>query len=184
MNTSRLGSSTACHRCSALRAAATSGLSCSAARRLFFKAQLQMNQESGDCRLADRNFLLCQTDLELRQCDVRLFRYQIPDHFLMRRENELLVATKFGRADATRVAVKLEEAHHRADAHATLLRGVGYGSAAVNRLNHPPTQVLRIRLRHPYWPPPSRELESYSRGYGNPRFSLFGKRSRLSLSVW
>src|SRR5258708_18948430 len=93
----------------------------------------------------------------------------------MRCQHELLVAAKLRRTDATRVAVKPEEAYDRTDAHATLLAGVGDGSPAINRFDHASTQVLRIRLRHPCWPPPSRELESYSRRHGNPRFSLFGK---------
>src|SRR5260370_39666814 len=94
----------------------------------------------------------------------------------MRCQHELLVAAKLRRTDATRVAVKPEEAYDRTDAHATLLAGVGDGSPAINRFDHASTQVLRIRLRHPCWPPPSTELESYSRPHGNPRFSLFGKR--------
>src|SRR5258708_33505964 len=94
----------------------------------------------------------------------------------MRCQHELLIAAKLRRTDATRIAVKLEEASDRADAHTTLLGGLGYGSPAINRLDHASTQVLRIRLRHPCWPPPSRKLESYSRPHGNPRFSLFGKR--------
>src|ERR1700682_5031031 len=99
----------------------------------------------------------------------------------MRCQHELLIAAKLRRTDATRVAVKPEEAYDRADAHTTLLGGLGYGSLAINRFDHASTQVLRIRLRHPCWPPPSRKLESYSRPHGNPRFSLFGKRSRPSI---
>src|SRR5256885_3758828 len=100
----------------------------------------------------------------------------------MRCQRELLVAAKLRRTDATRVAVKPEEAYDRTDAHTALLGSVRYGSPAMHRFDHAPTQVLRIRLRHPCWPPPSRELESYSRQHGNPRFSLFGKRSSLTES--
>src|ERR1700732_3782984 len=95
----------------------------------------------------------------------------------MRDQHELLIAAKLRRTDATRVAVKPQEAYDRADAHTTLLGGLGYGSPAINRFDHASTQVLRIRLRHPCWPPPSSKLESYSRPHVNPRFSLFGKRS-------
>src|SRR5437660_12219990 len=96
----------------------------------------------------------------------------------MRCQRELLVAAKLRRTDATRVAVKPEEAYDRTDAHTALLGSVRYGSPAMHRFDHAPTQVLRVRLRHSCWPPPSRELESYSRRHGNPRFSLFGKRSK------
>src|ERR1019366_9826852 len=90
MKTSRFGSSLGCCVCKALRAAATSGRSCSAARRLFFKGQLQMMQKPGDRRLAHRDLLLCQSELELRQRDIRLFRNKLPDQFFMRRQSELL----------------------------------------------------------------------------------------------
>src|ERR1700681_1649301 len=173
MNTSRLGSSTGCRRRNALRAAATSGLSCSAARRLFFKSQFQVNQESGDRGLANGHLFLRQPNLEFRQRDIRLFRYQFPDQLLMRSQNELLVATELGRADAPCVAVKLEEASDRADAHAALLGGVGYGSAVINHLDNASTQVFRVRLRHPCWPPRRRKLESYLRRYGNPPIQPF-----------
>src|SRR5260370_33545423 len=101
----------------------------------------------------------------------------------MRCQHDLLVAAKLRRTDATRLALKPEEAYDRTDAHATLLGGVGYASPAIDRFDHAFTQVLRIRLRHPCWPPPSRKLESYSRKHGNPRFSLFGKCSNASFSV-
>src|ERR1700730_12149009 len=91
----------------------------------------------------------------------------------MRCQHKLFVAAKLRRADATRVAVKLEEAYDRADAHATLLGGVGYGSAIINCLDHASTQVLRIWFRHACRPPPSRKLESYSRWHGNPPDSAF-----------
>src|ERR1700732_1924336 len=73
----------------------------------------------------------------------------------MRDQHELLIAAKLRRTDATRAAVKPEEAYDRADAHTTLLGGLRYGRPAINRFDHASTQVLRIRLRHPCWPPPS-----------------------------
>src|SRR5476651_985896 len=177
MNTNRLGSSFVCRRCNALRAAATSGRSCSAARRLFFKGQLQMMQKPGDRRLSNRDLLLCQSLLEFGQRDIRLLRYQLPHQILVRRQREILVAAEFGRVDAARLPVKLEEADDGTDADPALLRSFGDGGAALDRPDHSPAQIRRIWLRHSCWPPPSRQLESYSRRYGNPRFSLFGKRS-------
>src|ERR1700675_4942188 len=178
MNTSRLRSSFVCRRCNALRAAATSGRSCSAARRLFFKGQLQMMQKPGDRRLSNRDLLLCQSVLEFGQRDVRLLRYQLPHQILVRRQREILVAAEFGRLDAARLPVKLEEADDRTDANPALLRSFRDGGPTLDRPDHSPTQILRIRLRHSCWPPPSRKLESCSRRYGNPRFSLLGKRSK------
>src|SRR5262249_5581038 len=72
MNTSLLGSSLVCILNHALRAAATSGRSCSAACRLFFKAEAQMTKEAEDRGLADRQLLLRHSHLEFGQRDVRL----------------------------------------------------------------------------------------------------------------
>src|SRR5450755_1136146 len=183
MNTSFLGSSVFCRRCNALRAAATSGRSCSAARKLFFKGQFQMMQKPGDRRLSDRDLFLPESIFEFGQRDVRLLRYQLPHQILVRRQREIFVAAEFGRLDAARLPVELKEADDRADADAALLRSFRDGGPALDRPNHSPTQILRIRLRHSCWPPPSRELESYSRRYGNPRVSLLGKRSSRRVSA-
>src|ERR1700681_2656795 len=173
MNTSRLGSSFVCRRCNALRAAATSGRSCSAARRLFFKGQLQMMQKPGDRRLSDRDLPLRQSVLKFGQRDVRLPRYQLPHQILVRRQREILVAAELGRTDAARFPVKLEETDDRTDADPALLRSFRDGSPALDRPDHPPTQILRIWLRHRCWPPPSRKLESYSHRHGNPPIQPF-----------
>src|SRR5712692_2116847 len=178
MNTSLLGSSLVCRRCNALRAAATSGRSCSAARKLFFKGQLQMMQKPGDRRLSDRDLFFLQSVFEFGQRDVWLLRYQLPHQILVHRQREIFVAAEFGRVDAARLPVKPEEADHRADADPALLRSFRDGGPALDRPDHSPTQIRRIWLRHACRPPPSRQLESYSRCYGNPRFSLFGKRSK------
>src|SRR6266576_5721831 len=177
MNTSLLGSSLFCRRCNALRAAATSGRSCSAARKLFFKGQLQMMQKPRDRRLSDRDLFLRQSIFEFGQRDVRLLRYQLRHQILVRRQREIFIAAEFGRVDAARLPVKLEEADDRADADPALLGGFRDRGPALDRLDHTPTQIRRIWLRHSCRPPPGRKLESYSRRHGNPRFSLSGKRS-------
>src|ERR1039458_5023774 len=153
MKTSRFRSSLGCCFCNALRAAATSGRSCSAARRLFFKAQIQMMQESEDRRQTDRHLLLRQNGLELCQRDIRLLRHQLPDQFLVRSQSISLVAAEFGRTDAARFAVQPTETHDRADTHAKLLRSFWDGSPILSRPNDARTQILRIRFRHPCWPP-------------------------------
>src|SRR5574342_799798 len=95
-----------------------------------------MVQKPGDRRLADRHLFLCQPSLEFRQRDVRLFRYQSPDQLLMCCQRKILVAPKLGRTDATRLAVKLEEAHDRAYADPALLGGFRYRRASINRLDY------------------------------------------------
>src|SRR5216684_6589951 len=136
-----------------------------------------MMQKPGDRRLSDRDLFLPESVFEFGQRDVRLLSYQLPHQILIRRQREIFVAAEFGRLDAARLPVKLEEANDRADADAPLLRSFRDGGPALDRPNHSPTQILRIRLRHACWPPPSRHLESCSRPHGNPRVSLLGKRS-------
>src|SRR6266702_933081 len=147
-----------------------------------------MMQKPGDRRLSDSDLFLPQSVLEFGQRDVRLFRYQLPHQILVHRQREIFVAAEFGRVDAARFPVKLEEADDGADANSALLRGFRNGGPALDGPDHSPTQILRIRLRHSCWPPPSRQLESCSRRYGNPRFSLCGKRSSAhsipSLQCW
>src|SRR6266478_8746096 len=147
MKTSRFGSSLGCCFCKALRAAATSGRSCSAARRLFFKGQLQMMQKSGDRRLTDLHLLLRQNGLELRQRDIRLLRHQLPDSLLMRCQSISLVPAEFGRTDTARFAVKPTKAHDRADAHAKLLHSFRYRGAILRRLNYASTQACAPTVR-------------------------------------
>src|ERR1700680_394545 len=142
MNTSRLEPSFVRRRCNPLRAAATSGRSCSAARRLFFKGQLQMMQKPGDRRLSNRDLFLPQSVLEFGQRDVRLLRYQLPHQILVRRQREIFVAAEFGRLDAARFPVKLEKADAGADAAAALLRSFRDGGPALDRPYHSPTQIL------------------------------------------
>src|SRR5216684_4523937 len=141
-----------------------------------------MMQKPGDRRLSNRDLFLPEPVFEFGQRDVRLLSQQLPHQILVSRQRELCVAAEFGRLDAARLPVKLDEADDRADADAALLRSFRDGGPALNRPNHSPTQILRIRLRHACWPPPSRHLESCSRGYGNPRFSLLGKRSNLDIT--
>src|ERR1700693_4013872 len=146
MKTSCFRSSLGCRLFKALPAAATSGRSCSAARRLFFKAQIQMMQESEDRRLTDRHHLLRQNGLELCQRDIRLLRHQLPDQFLVRGQSISLVPAEFGRTDAARFAVESAEAYDRTDAHPKLLRNFRNRSAILPSPNYTFTQILRIRL--------------------------------------
>src|ERR1700694_4626931 len=149
MKTSRFGSSLGCCFCKVLRAAATSGRSCSAARRLFFKAQLQMMQESGDRRLTDRHLFLRQNALKSSQRDIRLLRHQLPYQSLVRCQSISLAPPELGRTDATRFAVQPTEAHDRADTHAKLLRSFRNGGTILRRPNYASTQIVRIWLSHP-----------------------------------
>src|SRR5208283_1104158 len=153
MKTSRFASSLGCLRCKALRSAATSGRSCSAACRLFFKGQLQMTQKAEDRRLPDRDLPLRQRGLKLRQRDVRLLRQKAPDQLLMCSQHIRFVAAEFRRTDAAGVALEPDKASNRTQAHIMSLGGFLPRRAFLDRRDHTRAQIVRIRLRHPCWPP-------------------------------
>src|SRR5579864_6637850 len=103
-----------------------------------------MMQKPGDRRLSDRDLFRPQLVLEFGQRDVGLLRYQLPHQIFVRRQREILVTAEFGRLDATRLPVKLEEADDRADADPALLCSLRDGGPALDRPDHSPTQILRI----------------------------------------
>ena len=69
------------------------------------------NREIDD--LPTNTFFFASRVLSYRQRDVRLFSYQTPDQLLMRCQRKLLLTAKLRRTDATRVAVKPEEAYRQ-----------------------------------------------------------------------
>ena len=133
--TSRRGSSFGCRRCSDRRSAATSGRSCSAARRLFFKGQLQMMKKTRNRRLAYSDLFLRQSGCELCQRNVRLIRNHLPNQLLVLCKREILVATKLCRADAASFPVKFEEPDDRTYANFALFCRLRDDSAIQNCLN-------------------------------------------------
>src|SRR5215470_16755265 len=153
INTRRLGSSLLCILNHALRAAATSGRSCSAACRLFFKSEFKMTKEAEDSGLTDRHSLLCQASLKFAQRDVRLCINPSHDPAPVRLQHISLVATKFLRTNAPGASPTREKSTDRTDAHATQVGSLFVGVAALNRLNDTPSQIFRVWLPHPCWPP-------------------------------
>ena len=107
-----------------------------------------MMQKPGDRRLSDRDLFLPESIFEFGQRDIRLLGYQLPHKILVPCQREILVAAEFGRLDAARFPVKLEKADDGADADAALLRSFRDGGPALDRPNHSPAQIFRIRLRH------------------------------------
>src|ERR1700675_4069938 len=94
MNTSFLGSSPVCILRHALRAAATSGRSCSAACRLFFKGEAQVAKEPEDRGLSDSHLLLRQSSLKFAQREVGSRRNPLRDPVLVRRQRISFVSAK------------------------------------------------------------------------------------------
>src|SRR6266404_1045014 len=181
MNTSFLGSSPVCILRHALRAAATSGRSCSAACRLFFKGEIQMAKESEDRGLANDHLPLGQSRLKLGQREVRSRRNPSRNPFLMPFKSIAFISAKLRRTDTSASSPTRQKPAYRTYAHATKTGNLSIGMARLDRLHDAAAQVFRIRLPHPSWPPPSGKLESHFTIHGNPRFSLSAKRSKRKI---
>src|SRR5215470_1861272 len=153
MKTSRFGSSLDCLLRKARRPAATSGRSCSAACRLFFKGQLQMTQESEDRCLTDLDPPLRQRDLEFCQRDVRLLCQHAPDQVLMCCQGIWFVPAELRRTDAAPFSLEPDKPPDRAQAYLMSLGSFLSCRTLLDRFDHPGAQIVRIRLRHSCWPP-------------------------------
>src|ERR1700732_1426918 len=169
MNTSFLGSSPICILRHALRAAATSGRSCSAACRLFFKGEIQMVKEPKDRGLADSHLLLRQSCLNFGKRDVRSRSNPLRDAFLMPFKSISFISAKLRRTDASASSPTRQKSAYRTHAHATKTGNLFIGMARLDRLHDAAAQVFRIWLPHPCWPPPVGSLKHSSRSLGHPR---------------
>src|SRR6266849_5080937 len=99
MKTNCFGSRVSCSFRNALRAAATSGRSCSAACRLFFKGQVDVVEEPRNPRLAHLHFFFRQANLKLCKRTIRLFRYKLLNPICMWLKRESLVPAELVRTD-------------------------------------------------------------------------------------
>src|SRR5712672_2791710 len=109
MKTSCFGSRVSCSFRKALRAAATSGRSCSAACRLFFKDQVDVVEEPRNPRLAHLHLFFRQAFLKFCQRTIRLLCYKFLNQIYMRCKRESLVPAEFVGTDTTRFALTLDE---------------------------------------------------------------------------
>src|SRR5260370_28447419 len=91
MEISCCGSRVSCSFRKALRAAATSGRSCSAACTLFFKGQVDVAEEPRNPRLAHLHLLFRQANLKLCKSTIRLFRYKFHNEICMWLKRAILV---------------------------------------------------------------------------------------------
>src|SRR5882757_5908429 len=151
--TKRFGLSFGCRFRKALRSAATSGRSCSAACRLFFKGQFQMTQKAEDRRLTGHDLGLRQLRLQLSQRNVRLLHHPLFDSSLVRRQHMALVTAELRGPDTSGFTLPLQKAYDRTETHMMSVGRFLQGRAVLNRNNHACAQIARIGLRHPYWPP-------------------------------
>ena len=148
MKTSCFGSRVFCSFRKALRAAATSGRSCSAACRLFFKGQVDVVEEPGNPRLAHLHLFFRQANLKLRKRPIRLFRYKFLNPIRMWLKRKSLVPAEFIWADTARFALTLDDSANSTQSHVVQLGNFYTGMTGFDCRNHTFTQIVGIRLPH------------------------------------
>jgi hypothetical protein len=127
-----------------------------------------MMQKPGDRRLSDGDLFLRQTFFEFGQRDVRLLRYQLPHQILVRRQREIFAVAKFGRVDAARLLVKLEEANDRADADPALLGSFRDSGPALDRPDQSPRRSAEYGFAMPAGLLPADSLNHIRTAMGIP----------------
>src|SRR5260370_21831343 len=148
MTTRLFGSRVFCFFRKALRAAATSGRSCSAACRLFFKGQVDVVEEPRNPRLAHLHLFFRQANLKLRKRTIRLFRYKFLNPTCMWLERESLVPAELVRADTARFALTLDESANSTQSHVVQISNFYAAMTGFDCRNHTFTQIVGIRLPH------------------------------------
>src|SRR6266446_2765599 len=121
MKISCFGSRVSCSFRKALRAAATSGRSCSAACRLFFKGQVDVVEEPRNPRLAHLHFFFRQANLKLCKRTIRLFRHKLLNPICMWLKRESLVPAELVSTDTARFALTLDESANSTQSHVVQL---------------------------------------------------------------
>jgi hypothetical protein len=147
INTSRAGSSMPCSRTQRRRARATSARFCSAACRLFFKADIVSIKETLESAPTAGDALFNHGGENLLEGQIRLFGNQSQDPVRMLFQWRNTPAAPFRRR-APCLTPALAPSNYRTNAH---LEDLGYLSprrSAFNRFNRTLTQVHGIRPRH------------------------------------
>src|SRR5258708_22248865 len=121
MKISCFGSRVSCSFRKALRAAATSGRSCSAACTLFFKGQVDVVEEPRNPRLAHPHLFFRQANLKLCKRTIRLFSYKLLNPICMWLKRESLVPAELVWTDTARFALTLDESANGTQRHVVQL---------------------------------------------------------------
>ena len=130
-------------------AAATSGRSCSAACRLFFKGQVDVTEKPGNPRLAHVHLFFRQANLKLCKSAIRLFRYKLLNPISVWLKREGLVPAKLVWTDTARFALTLDDSANGTQSHVVELGNFYAGMTGFDCRNHPFAQIVGIRLPHP-----------------------------------
>src|SRR5258708_11250140 len=121
MKISCFGSRVSCSFRKALRAAATSGRSCSAACTLFFKGQVDVVEEPRNPRLAHLHLFFRQANLKLCKRTIRLFSYKLLNPICVWLKRESLVPAGLVWTDTSRFALTLDETSNGTQSHVVAL---------------------------------------------------------------
>src|SRR5689334_15075322 len=184
MNTRREGFSVGCSAFRALRAAATSGRSCSAACRTFFKRDLVAVVEAPHRADGDSELLFAAKPVaDLLKRQIRLLRHEIEQPLLVCVERRTTVPSAGFRRDAPRSVPPVKPTHCRRGSKVEHTRDLPPALSLLDHNNRTLPQVLRVTLCHGIPPPlPMEPLESDLRDPGNPlwlfRFTSSRKRSK------
>ena len=152
INTSRAGSSMPCSRIQRRRARATSARFCSAACRLFFKADIVSIKETLESAPTAGDALFSHGGENLLEGQIRLFGNQSQDPVRVLFQWRNTPAAPFRRR-APCLTPALAPSNYRTNAH---LEDLGYlppRRSAFNRFNRTLTQVRGIRPRHRFSSP-------------------------------
>src|SRR5262252_1616770 len=143
MNTSRVEVIMACRRFQHRRARATSGRSCSAARRLFFERDPVALEEAPAGRALAGNLLLAHDRDDLIEGQIRLLRNKRKQEIRVLLQRRGAAAKRLGRA-APGLVKTLHPFDRSARADLEVFGRFASRSASLNAGNHPRSDVCRI----------------------------------------
>jgi hypothetical protein len=147
INTSRAGSSMPCSRIQRRRARATSARVCSAACRLFFKADIMSIEETLEGASTAGDALLRHGSEDLLKGQIGLFGNQSQKPIRVLFERRSVPSTPFG-FRTPGIAPTSTPTNDRTNTHLENLGHLPPGCSALNCFNRTHTQVRGIRLRH------------------------------------
>src|SRR5262245_46152286 len=184
INTSRAGSSMPCSRIQRRRARATSARFCSAACRLFFKADIVSIKETLERAPTAGDALFSHGGENLLEGQIRLFGNQSQDPVRVLFQWRNTPAARFRRR-APCLTPALAPSNYRTNAH---LEDLGYlppRRSAFNRFNRTLTQVRGIRTRHRFSSPANQfpQIRLDDSGWESLRFNADGKCSSFLVNV-
>ena len=159
-----------------------SGRSCSRATRVFFERDADPAKEAAHHRGVGFDAALGQKPVAKRgKRDVRFLGPRCLQKITVRHQLGRPVAAVPDRLSRAIPFHPLEPFDRYGFTDLVVASRRAAAQASLHRVNHPVAQVLRIRLGHSCWPPPSQQVESKYPRFGNPtpRFKPKTARSKI-----